>query len=62
MDTNAFYRDTWAEIDLTAIKHNVSHMKDHIGQSVQLMAVVKANAYGHGEKWQKLPSKQEQTY
>ncbi|WOI41842.1 alanine racemase [Bacillus altitudinis] len=49
MDTNAFYRDTWAEIDLTAIKHNVSHMKDHIGQSVQLMAVVKANAYGHGD-------------
>ncbi|WP_285529599.1 alanine racemase [Bacillus altitudinis] len=48
MDTNAFYRDTWAEIDLTAIKHNVSHMKDHIGQSV-LMAVVKANAYGHGD-------------
>lgn len=49
MDTNAFYRDTWAEIDLTAIKHNVSHMKDHIGQNVQLMAVVKANAYGHGD-------------
>ncbi|MGD6974880.1 alanine racemase [Bacillus altitudinis] len=49
MDTNAFYRDTWAEIDLTAIKHNVSHMKDHIGRNVQLMAVVKANAYGHGD-------------
>ncbi|MFS0656913.1 alanine racemase [Bacillus sp. 179-C3.3 HS] len=49
MDTNAFYRDTWAEIDLTAIKHNVSHMKDHIGKKVQLMAVVKANAYGHGD-------------
>ncbi|XNN69805.1 alanine racemase [Bacillus pumilus] len=49
MDTNAFYRDTWAEINLSAIKHNVSHMKDHIGQSVQLMAVVKANAYGHGD-------------
>lgn len=43
------YRDTWAEINLTAIKHNVSHMKDHIGQNVQLMAVVKANAYGHGD-------------
>ncbi|MEH7775695.1 alanine racemase [Bacillus altitudinis] len=49
MDTNAFYRDTWAEINLSAIKHNVSHMKDHIGQNVQLMAVVKANAYGHGD-------------
>ncbi|MFJ5965598.1 alanine racemase [Bacillus sp. NPDC093026] len=49
MDTNGFYRDTWAEINLTAIKHNVSHMKDHIGKKVQLMAVVKANAYGHGD-------------
>ncbi|MGE6632108.1 alanine racemase [Bacillus sp. NPDC077027] len=49
MNTKAFYRDTWAEVNLTSIQHNVSHMKDHIGKKVRLMAVVKANAYGHGD-------------
>ncbi|MBT2573148.1 alanine racemase [Bacillus sp. ISL-51] len=49
MNTASFYRDTWAEIDLSAIKENVSHMKKHIGENVHLMAVVKANAYGHGD-------------
>ncbi|MEH6472047.1 MAG: alanine racemase [Halopseudomonas sp.] len=43
-----FYRDTWAEIDLDRIYHNVSHIKAHSGFS-QLFAVVKANAYGHGD-------------
>ncbi|KXZ23826.1 alanine racemase [Bacillus nakamurai] len=49
MNTASFYRDTWAEIDLSAIKENVSHMKKHIGENTHLMAVVKANAYGHGD-------------
>ncbi|QJC87395.1 alanine racemase [Bacillus inaquosorum] len=49
MSTKPFYRDTWAEIDLSAIKENVSNMKEHIGEHVHLMAVVKANAYGHGD-------------
>ncbi len=39
---------TWAEIDLDAIAHNVRQLKRHIGERVELMAVVKANAYGHG--------------
>lgn len=39
---------TWAEIDLTAIKHNLASIKKVIGPSTMLMAVVKANAYGHG--------------
>ncbi|HIC93204.1 MAG TPA: alanine racemase, partial [Anaerolineae bacterium] len=39
---------TWAEIDLDAIAHNVRQLKRHIGERVKLMAVVKANAYGHG--------------
>lgn len=46
---NSFYRDTWAEIDLDAIQHNVHSMKNHIGKNVKLIAVVKANAYGHGD-------------
>jgi len=39
---------TWAEIDLDAIAHNVSAFKRHVGSRVEVFAVVKANAYGHG--------------
>jgi alanine racemase len=39
---------TYAEIDLSAIADNTRALKQHIGPAVQLMAVVKANAYGHG--------------
>lgn len=45
----AFYRDTWAEIDLDAIFYNVQSMKQHVGSHVEVIAVVKANAYGHGD-------------
>jgi len=39
---------TWAEIDLDAIAHNVRAFKRHVGEGVEVWAVVKANAYGHG--------------
>jgi alanine racemase len=39
---------TWAEIDLEAIRKNVTSFIRHVGPTVQVMAVVKANAYGHG--------------
>ncbi len=39
---------TWAEVDLETITRNVKAVKTHIGPAVGLMAVVKANAYGHG--------------
>lgn len=39
---------TWAEIDLDAIAHNVAAFKRHVGPRVEIFAVVKANAYGHG--------------
>jgi alanine racemase len=38
---------TWAEVDLGAVRHNVSTMKRRAPDS-RLMAVVKADAYGHG--------------
>lgn len=44
-----FYRDTWAEIDLDKIMCNVSQVKNHLPSHVQVIAVVKANAYGHGD-------------
>jgi alanine racemase len=37
---------TWVEIDLDAIRNNVGIIKEY--SKVQVMAVVKANAYGHG--------------
>lgn len=41
-------RPLWAEIDLDAIAHNVRELKKHAGARTALLAVVKANAYGHG--------------
>ncbi len=38
---------TWAEVDLGAIRHNVRALKRRAPTS-RLMAVVKADAYGHG--------------
>lgn len=39
---------TWVEIDKNALAHNVRLLKARLGPDVRLMAVVKANAYGHG--------------
>ena len=41
-------RPVWAEIDLTAITHNTGILKGLISPDTLLMAVVKANGYGHG--------------
>jgi alanine racemase len=38
---------TWAEVDLGAVRHNVRTLKARAGDA-RLMAVVKADAYGHG--------------
>jgi alanine racemase len=39
---------SWAEIDLRAIRNNITAIKNLLSPSTRLMAVVKANAYGHG--------------
>lgn len=39
---------TWAEIDLDAIAWNVNAFRRIIGDGIDIFAVVKANAYGHG--------------
>lgn len=36
------------EVDLDNVAFNYRSIKDHVGPSVQLMSVVKADAYGHG--------------
>lgn len=43
-----FYRDTWIEINLETIKYNITQMKEKLPQDSNIIAVVKANAYGHG--------------
>ena len=40
-------RPTWAEIDLAALAHNLACIRGRLG-GVGLLAVVKADAYGHG--------------
>jgi len=42
------HRDAWAEIDLGALQDNVRTFCEMIGPQTQFMAVVKADAYGHG--------------
>lgn len=39
---------TWAEIDLAAVRHNMGVARQKIGPRAGIMAVVKANGYGHG--------------
>jgi alanine racemase len=38
---------TWAEIDLRALHHNLAVVRNH-APNADVLAVVKANAYGHG--------------
>jgi len=41
-------RPVWAKISLENIVHNYREVRRLVGPDVQVMAVVKANAYGHG--------------
>lgn len=45
----AFYRDTLVEINLNHISYNVEEVKKHLHKDVKIFAVIKANAYGHGD-------------
>jgi len=38
----------WIEIDLTALRSNFHIVRDHLDGKPPILAVVKANAYGHG--------------
>ncbi len=42
------FKRTWAEIDLSAIAENLNTVRRQVGEETQVMAVVKADAYGHG--------------
>ena len=42
-------RPAWAEIDLGAVRRNVARVGARLTAGTRTMAVVKANAYGHGD-------------
>jgi alanine racemase len=45
---NQVGRPTWADIDLSALRHNLAQVNNLIHPGQRVMAVVKADAYGHG--------------
>ena len=47
--TDVIPRPAWAEIDLGAVRRNVALIGEKLSEHTQFMAVVKANAYGHGD-------------
>ena len=48
MSQLSLHRPTWAEVSLSALTENYRTLKRQLTGNVQLMAVVKADAYGHG--------------
>jgi hypothetical protein len=41
-------RPTWAEIDLNNLAANFNRVRQRVSPVARVMAVIKANAYGHG--------------
>lgn len=47
-ETNFARRPTWAEIDLNNLAANFKRVRQRVSPVARVMAVIKANAYGHG--------------
>ncbi len=45
---NNFYNRAWAEVNLDAVKANHDEIRRKIHKNCKLMAIIKADAYGHG--------------
>jgi len=43
-------RPNWAEVSLSALRHNFRTLQRHVGPAVTICAVVKCDAYGHGSE------------
>lgn len=48
MSASFVARRCWAEVDRAALRHNVAAARAQLAPGVKIMAVIKANAYGHG--------------
>ena len=46
--TASVFQKTRAEIDIGALEHNYNYLKSRIDKGIKVIAVVKADAYGHG--------------
>lgn len=46
--SDKFFRRTWAQVDLDALKHNFEVLRSIVPDSAEIMGIVKADAYGHG--------------
>ncbi len=44
-----FPNRAWIELDAAALRHNIAVLRRQLSSGEELMAVVKANAYGHGD-------------
>lgn len=43
-----YFRRTWVEVSLDALRHNYNEIKNTLSPGCDIIAVVKADAYGHG--------------
>lgn len=41
-------RSAWVEVDLSNLDHNIEQLKKITGDTTEIIAVIKADAYGHG--------------
>ncbi len=48
LNGNKYLRPAYLEIDLKSLASNIRNIKKRLGKKVELLAVVKADAYGHG--------------
>ena len=49
MGNRTHYRPTQAIVNLEAIRNNVRNVKNHLTNDSEIIAVVKADGYGHGD-------------
>lgn len=41
-------RDAWVDVNIEKVEHNITELKRFIPKNKQILAVIKADAYGHG--------------
>jgi len=46
--SRTYSRPNWAEVSLSALRHNFRLLQQHVGSDVTICSVVKCDAYGHG--------------
>ena len=49
MNEKESFKRAWAEIDLDKLEANIKKLKAQLFETTELMPIVKANAYGHGD-------------